>query len=523
MAIDNFGRSGGDTNTSTTQLLVSTARYEHAVRLSKYRREWKFYNGKHWNNERLNDEEYVTANFCRTFVDTHSEFLFKEGFTITIPDDESTEENETREKEFIRIALERVWDQNNKKRMGLNMGQSGGVNGDVYIKVGWRNDDPFEDPYPGMDVLPTDLVFPDFGGPIGVDRRVMNSVLIVYPRFIQKRQHKGGTPDVEQDINLYVERWFTDRVEIYKDINTEIPVIKVNPFGVIPVVHIPNFPVVGKFYGISDLAGLIDLQCQLNDKMTNISDVIKYHGKPQVVFRGAKIDKNLERGADKIWTIPVDADVFNLSLNGELNPSLTYLNLIKGYMHQIGRIPEGVLGKVQKSVEESASSKAMQLLPMTNVREVKKVTYGRGIQELNRLIMMILDLKDDKFHNEFSKLPKSREKYKTVINFGEALKRDESIGLSNSKLKLDMGITSKEREMRELGLSKAEIADITKSNDEDKDKEMDREMISGLGFSDSGEEPKEDTQENRSGNPSPVRPNPESQGEKLSQTKDKAK
>lgn len=56
----------------------------------------------------------------------------------------------------------------------------GSITGDVFVRVSWEDSDPIETPYARVDVLPSQYVFPSFGGPHGVDRKRVNSVLVLF-------------------------------------------------------------------------------------------------------------------------------------------------------------------------------------------------------------------------------------------------------------------------------------------------------------------------------------------------------
>ena len=65
-------------------------------------------------------------------------------------------------------------------------------------------------------------------------------------------------------------------------------------------------------WGQSDIWDIIPLNRELNEKMTEVSDIINYHAAPVTIITGAKASQ-LERGPKKVWAgLPKDSQVFNL-------------------------------------------------------------------------------------------------------------------------------------------------------------------------------------------------------------------
>ena len=498
--------------------LVTSTEIEHSDRLKRYREFMRFYRGSHWNHTRDINEPLVTINYCRRFVDASVNFMMKGGFSVSIPDDPATPSKEDEDREFVRLMLERTWEMNRKEMIAFEMAQMGSITGDVFLRVSWEDSDLIEAPYARVDVLPSQYVFPSFGGPHGVDRKKVNSVLVLFPKFKNgdsKYQSRFG--DLKsKDVVWYGERWFVDKVIEYhpNGIEKERP----NPLGEIPIVHIANYPIAGEFYGRSDLSDIISLQREFNEKSTDISDVINYHGSPVTIVKGAKLTQ-LERGANRIWGLPENASVENLALSGELSASLEYLQIIKKAMHEVGGVPEIALSSNVNN-RETGASVSMRYMPMLESRKVKIQSYGLGIRLVNRLFMKITALADPTFGRLFDKLNKMN-KYRNEVLFPSPLPRDESIELDRAMKRLDLGLTSKRHEMMKMGLSQREIDKMKEDIKIEKEDQAEIEFGIGQLF---GEEVdmevlmKEDHTRIKKGkgNPNPVRPDPTMIGEKNS-------
>jgi hypothetical protein len=448
----------------------------------------------------------------------------KNGFTVTIPDDPATASKEDEDREFVRLMLENTWDKNRKELVAFEMAQMGSITGDVFVRVSWEDSDPIESPYARVDVLPSQYVFPSFGGPHGVDRKKVNSVLVLFPRFkngdASSTNRFGDMPS--NNVEWYGERWYANKVIEYSPNGGERE--KKNPLGEIPIVHIPNYPIAGEFYGRSDLSDVISLQREYNEKATDISDVINYHGSPVTIVKGAKLTQ-LERGANRMWGLPENAEVENLALNGELSPSMDYLDRIKKAMHEIGGVPEIALTSNINN-RETGASVSMRYMPMLESRQVKVQTYGAGLRLINRLIMKITALANNDFGRAFDLLNENN-KYRNEIIFPSPLPRDESIELDRATKRLDIGLSSKRFEMQKMGMSQREIEKIKEDIEEEREQLAELEFSIGQKFMEEAEAPEVEMPKfesleppkERSGNPNPKRPNPDSVGESISNTK----
>lgn len=488
---------------------------KHAFRLNRYLRYWEFYKGVHWAKTRHPDDHFVTINYCSRIVDIHADFLMKDGFSVVIPDDPETPEYEDRQLDFISAALERVWNQNEKEALGLQMAQMAGITGDVFLRVSMDESSIFG-AYPKVEIIPSSYVYPTFMGPHGPSQNRLHSVLIAYPKFTEspstmslsrqliENQQNYGEP--RQYTEFHIERWFDDKV-VYYDSNGK-ETVKPNPLGRIPIVHIKNYPIAGEYYGRSDLAYILPLQRELNEKATDISDVINYHGSPVTIVKGIKVS-NLERGANRTWSIPEHASIENLALKGELTASLEYMNRIRTTIFEIAGVPEQVVSPTHQY--QSATAGSLAYSSMLNLRKAKIRSFSAGLRECNQLILSMLMMVDEDFNRRVTqlKIPPNILN-RTEIVFPPALPRNESVDLDRAEARLRMGISSRRREMELLGLSRAEIKRIEEERKQDLMEAIESENIYG------------DTQVSAPDlGQTRVTPNPDVQSEKVSTRQDR--
>lgn len=400
---------------------------------------WLFYKGRQWKFQRPDGEPQVTANYVKAFVDKGVAFLAGKGFTIN---------TEAEVEEITKPFLDAVWDDNNRALLFTEMAQMGGVTGNVFVKVGVDTFDPEKEPhmyelYPKgrirLVLLPSTCVFPRFDAH---DRERMTEVNIIYKVLL----NEGG--------NLK-EYWYREHITphtITEYLGDRMIKRVNNPIKMINVVHIKNIPVAGEPFGQADISDIKPIQKELNEKMTDISDIINYHAAPVTIIKGARSSK-LERGARKVWAgLPKDADVYNLELKSDLSAALNYIGILKTAMFEIGKIPENALGAKKSISNTSGVALHIENQPLMELTRTKWSTYGKGIREINVLILKFAaHLELDEFPLEkFNAVP-PKIRYATTIQFKDPLPKDELIQMQLIAQKMALNLQTRLDALKELG------------------------------------------------------------------------
>lgn len=274
----------------------------------------------------------------------------------------------------------------------------------------------------------------------------------------------GNTsPQGTRAVYTYTEILSEDSVEEY--INDELIDSRPNPLGVIPIVHIPNIPVPGSPWGLSDCQDIIELNRQYNEIATDVADIINYHAAPVTIITGAKFSQ-LEKGAKKVWAgLPKEASVFNLEGGGQgLSGALEYMELLKRAMHEMVGIPETALGQIQPISNTSGVALSIQFQPLMNRYAQKIAQYGAGLQKINELVLLTLATKEPEVFvwDENTEVPLKPGQlpqldpadpvtYETGVNFPPPLPLDALVVLNEIQSKMQMGLESREGALRTLG------------------------------------------------------------------------
>lgn len=358
------------------------------LRIQRYNEGWRFYFGKQWLFKREDGEPLVTRNYFRKIIDKCAAFLAGKGFNIQTPDVLE---------EITLPFLNEVWKSNRKKQFAWDAALMGGVTGDVFALVTFETPTPMQrqiNPYTQgqirVQLLGSEQVYPTWD-PLNVQNLLAVRIETIF--YADRGMHTLDRDDRtnHQGRQLQTKR-FTQIItpsQIVEQAHGEMPVIKPNTLGEIPLVHIANMSVPKEYYGLPDGQDLIDLQRELNEKSTDVSDIINYHASPVTIIFGAKA-KQLERGPRQIWSgLPSDAKVQNLALDGDLNASVGYIDSVKKTMHDLSDVPATALGDESPISNTSGVALHMRFQPLVERTERKKDQYEPGIEQINYFILRI--------------------------------------------------------------------------------------------------------------------------------------
>lgn len=352
------------------------------LRIQRYSELWRFYFGKQWNIQREDGDPLVTINYSKLIVNKAVSWISKNGFDVKTPDPL---------KNVTLPYLEEVWKYNKKQQLLVNASLAAAVTGDLFFLVTYeepteiaRRRNPNSRGRVRINLLPAEQVYPRWD-PLNTD--VLTSVRIETLYYDdQASEGSGQRPGLGREINV---KRFTQIltpdliIERYEGME---PVMKPNVLGEIPIVHIPNYALPNEFYGLSDLDGIIDLQRDLNEKMTDISDIIAYQAAPVTVITGAKLS-SIERSARQIWSgLPEGATVGHLSLEGDLQAPRNHTGDIKEAMLEISETP-AILLETPPISNTTGVALRLQYQPIIDKTARKLPFFQGGLEQINYLIL----------------------------------------------------------------------------------------------------------------------------------------
>lgn len=455
---------------------------EHRARMREYGLYWDFYEGKQWDGLDPKfevDERSVTLNRTRRIVNAKADFCAGAGFTISIPEVvDRFGVIDTLDRQMVKAWLDYQWGRNSRETWLKAAAIQGMVTGDVFVKVYWNvANTPQSEDHVRVSIVPSVFCFPEWSG--RGSERVMTRMTLAMPLPVEREVTEGifyKHTRVVQEYILHEEEWTADYFEIRVD--GEVTQRGPNVLGEIPFVHIQNQLNGNGPYGYSDLADLIPIQRQLNEKATDISEIINYHGTPQTWVTGAK-PTQLERGPDNIWALPGDSEIGNLELQGDLKANMQWVDKLEMEMSDLSAVPNQIINPTQNISNTPGVALHLAYMPVVEARKGFAGLYGEGLQRIHRLMLRLGELFDPEFSVMFSRFrPESR--YSTNIDLGEPLPRDETLALENSRTRLEMGLTDRILILMRLdGIGEKEAEEIVKRADADRMKRAEVQAVTG--------------------------------------------
>jgi len=428
---------------------------------------WKYYNNRHWAN---NNDELLSFNYVRAVIDKVNNFIIgKEGFEVNIIDTYGDTVDESVET-VIEALIRYNWRKNGKKVLLQKILQMGSVCGDCYVFLS----PDIANGYVEYDLLDSRNVIPIF---LNGDYKQIRGYKVIKVLGTNEKEYLQRVTEYEKgNVKKYYVKDTGKEAEKFEVEN--IP----NDYDFIPIVHIENIPMSDNYGGKSDMEDIVKINKIFNEMTEDIKMIIDYYAQPTTVITGGTVGQ-LKRGINQIWSgLPSDANVFNLTLGEDLSASMSFLKLLKDSIHELSGVPEEVLSKVQHISNTSAAALQMLYQPIIQVSDKKSVSYGTGIEEINRMTCVIFAKNIEK-HPLFEKLPEEAKADKSVTYFDRYraetvwkynLPNDRLGMLNEAVIELAQGIGSR-REIMER-LAKNNIPKLLKEIDDDADRKAELEI-----------------------------------------------
>lgn len=400
------------------ELYKETAR----ERLANYKQYVNFYNGKHYIQEWDDGEKKPVFNFSQMVVDKSVDFFVAKGFDIR-----AVEGNE-----LVAKAFDIVWESNDKDNTFRKLSLMASITGDAFLYLTLNTKDEAGADLPkakwSIALTPIDpfFVFPVFSKTCAGE---LDAVLMQYPM---------GTTETGAVTfkSVYISK---TKYMVFEGDNKIAD--EPNAFGMVPVVHFPNYHDPLKAWGQSDLAAVVPMNEEYNIIAASVRKIIKYHAEPTTIIFGARASK-LEKGAKKVWSgLPTDARVENLAFSSDLGATYKYLELLEQNIFKSGSIPSALFQVHGTPAVSNTSGLAIRMLyqPLVDKASRKKEAFCMAFRRVNDLMAKAFELMGVDLH---LLADNTDELMNIVPEFTDPLPFDEVAQLNSDKMKLDMGITS---------------------------------------------------------------------------------
>lgn len=349
-------------------------------RRDQARRAWNYYEGESPKPLRLTPDGFddnVRINYARLIVDKGVSFLVGKG-----PEFQADANTNVRSK--VETDIEAIW-KNSGGLIGMQrLAVNGGVAGHTYAKIvpasapgdlarivaldpqnltlKWRQDDH-------ESIYEYRITWTEWDA----DAR----------RMIGRRQrhveNEGGSSwtIIEERSAEVGNRWNEMRREAWS-----------YPFP--QIVHGQNLPAPNRVYGRADLeADVLDLISAIEFATSNVNRILRFHAHPLWYTDAEGGLETLNRAIGRIVRFPKGTTIDKLEMDSDLTAPLSLIAELRQALHEITRIPEIAVGKVENI--GALSGVALQILyqPLLELTETKRQTYGDIYTESTRRALIV--------------------------------------------------------------------------------------------------------------------------------------
>jgi hypothetical protein len=397
-------------------------------RLAAYTTNLDFYKGSQWTQ--TSRHRQLVFNYAKVSIDKVTSFLMQ-GLGFACYPAEDTDELKGRARRAEQL-LRQVYEENKLQQLDWETETDAAVLGDGCYKVTWDQDEKR-----------IRVTAPDIAGIfawwLGDDTSrvwrvasrytlTQDEVQLLYGRAIEKKQATITEAWTARTFDLFLD---SDPIES-----------RPNPYGFIPFIIFPNLREPKKFWGNSDIPGIIQPQRELNRALSQLSRILELSGNPIAVLENIASAEDIKVQPGALWTIPEDAKAYLLDLlqGGGVRLHVDYIDLLYRALHDISETPRAAWGGIEKELSGAALQIELGSLiqKVTRKRTIRtNVYHGR-----NDMILKLAQI----YMNE------SFEGIQHRVVWGPILPQDIARQAQNEQLLVQAGVHSRRTAMDEMGI-----------------------------------------------------------------------
>lgn len=432
---------GGSGTTAAASLLL-----RDSARLLRYTTYQRFYEGQHYDRQR-NGRSSLVLNYARTIVDKGVAYLLGRGITWSVQPARPNNADARRRANSVEQLLYDVGWTNNVEATDLQVAQNAGVLGDGVYKVLW---DHAEKRVRILSIDPRTF----FATWAGDDPSVLRRVECVYRLGAEDLELGGyGLSEGEaaalvgaDGLADVVERWTATTLEIL--VRNQTIRNDANPYGFIPFVHVPNLPLANDPWGQSDLVDVLPINREINDRVSDQADVIRFHADPPIVFKGINDRSDLAVGPGTVWDIPIDADVKLLEWQGQPVAVQEHIERLYRTLYEVTETPRTSFGDAGGQLTGVALE--IQLRPIIQRTLRRRVWWTRALRQRAEMVLRLINQYQER------RVVVTAEDYRVRVLWPPMLPRDDAQEVRNQTQMVSAGLRSHRTAMDVMGTESPE-------------------------------------------------------------------
>lgn len=417
-------------------------------------------------SEPRNRREVVIENDIGWRVGTMVDFMFGSPVRIESLSDHGSDEGS--KNDVIEGVLERVWERSGGISLMQDIATLGHVYG--YVDLLLRVDEDrlmassIETVHEAISIEPIE---PRRGVPIvnDSDYRELDGYAIHFERELNQIEETSrkntirnrfgrlvgsGSGSVERKRSTVTEVITESGWEVFEDGERVSNGTRSVLGSVVPVVHIQNMSQPFVYSGLGEVEGLIPLQDELNTRLSDRANRVTLQSFKMYLARGIEGFDGSGVGPGTVWsTDNPDASIVGFGGDASSPSEDAHIGEIREAMDKISGVPPLAGGVVKAKLGNLSSANALRVTLMGLIAKTmrKRVTYGRGIEQVCALVLRAID------EAGVMRIWDSERGVRVVWGVLGPIGEEESLDAGRAKIELG---ASEEQVLGELGLDQAD-------------------------------------------------------------------
>lgn len=163
-----------------------------------------------------------------------------------------------------------------------------------------------------------------------------------------------------------------------------------NPYGFIPYVIFPNTPRPHEFWGVSDLADILEVNRALDRRLSILAQILELSGNPVTVLENVTGSQGVNVAPGALWELPENSKAYLLDLlaGGSVEQHLRYIEALYRIMDDLGEMPRMSFGEAGQA--RSGIALTVQLQPVVQKTNRKRLIWSAVAQRRAELALRLL-------------------------------------------------------------------------------------------------------------------------------------
>ena len=159
-----------------------------------------------------------------------------------------------------------------------------------------------------------------------------------------------------------------------------------NPYGFIPYVIFPNTPRPHEFWGVSDLADILEVNRALDRRFSILAQILELSGNPVTVLENVTGAQGVNVAPGALWELPENSKAYLLDLlaGGSVDQHLRYIEALYRIMDDLGEMPRMSFGEAGQA--RSGVALTVQLQPVVQKTNRKRLIWSAAVAAPRRTL-----------------------------------------------------------------------------------------------------------------------------------------